>query len=303
MTRETELRKPRARSLPELDLEQEVDLADVKRRILARWWLPLAGLLLGLAIGYVLGTGSGNTYRAEAIVYLGLPIPPGGGPPIQGLANNPGTVARILRSEAALKEAARASGLRVAKLRGRVSTQTIASGQGARAAAPALFVDVEVKGDAARRIEVAANALARHLARRVSAPYVETRIEQLENRAASQAADLKAIEAQIVTLTAAVRGARRLPPIERIDLVSLLSNSQQRRGDIVDEQAATQQSLVFARTTERATIVEPAVAVETTARSVRNSMLVAGILGLLLGGLAALLWDRFAPRAAGLRGN
>jgi len=37
---------------------------------------------------------------------------------------------------------------------------------------------------------------------------------------------------------------------------------------------------------------------KTTARSNRNSAVVGAFLGLLLGLLSALLWDRFAPPAA-----
>jgi hypothetical protein len=47
-------------------------------------------------------------------------------------------------------------------------------------------------------------------------------------------------------------------------------------------------------------VIQPAAAVKTTARSRRNSMLVGGLIGLILGGLAAVAWDsaaaRFAPR-------
>jgi hypothetical protein len=45
-------------------------------------------------------------------------------------------------------------------------------------------------------------------------------------------------------------------------------------------------------------VLTPASAARVTARSRRNSVVVAGLIGLVLGGIAALLWDRVAAAAA-----
>jgi len=39
------------------DAEREVDLRSVWARIAARWWLPVLGTILGLAIGFALAAG------------------------------------------------------------------------------------------------------------------------------------------------------------------------------------------------------------------------------------------------------
>jgi uncharacterized protein involved in exopolysaccharide biosynthesis len=78
--------------------------------------------------------------------------------------------------------------------------------------------------------------------------------------------------------------------------VSQIDNAEQRRGQLLDLQAQSQQQLALARNVEASRIVEPAVATKTTAQSRRNSILVAGAIGLLLGLIAALAWDGLAAR-------
>ncbi len=56
------------------------------------------------------------------------------------------------------------------------------------------------------------------------------------------------------------------------------------------------QALSQAEDVEKPRVVEPPVPVKTTARSTRNSMLVAAVIGLLLGALAALLWEPVVRR-------
>ncbi len=116
--------RPRPLPEPDLDAEQEVDLRSAWSRIAARWWLPVLGLALGVVVGYLLALGGGQVYRAETLVYLGVPFTPGGGGVIpNSIATNPRIVGEIVRSEAALRAASRASGIPVSKLRGSISTR------------------------------------------------------------------------------------------------------------------------------------------------------------------------------------
>ena len=52
-----------------------------------------------------------------------------------------------------------------------------------------------------------------------------------------------------------------------------------------------QQLLALAQNVEQSKVITPARAVKTTARSRRNSVVVGGLIGLLLGIVAALLWE------------
>ena len=40
---------------------------------MARWWLPVAGLVAGLIVGYVFTLGGNQVYEATATLYLGQP--------------------------------------------------------------------------------------------------------------------------------------------------------------------------------------------------------------------------------------
>src|SRR5712692_9511893 len=100
---------------PISDAEREVDLRVLKVRLVARWWLLVAGLVVGAVIGVLIATGNGQTWRAKTLLYLGQPFTTSGGGQIQSLATNPRTVSEIVHSEFALRRAAAASGLRLSQ--------------------------------------------------------------------------------------------------------------------------------------------------------------------------------------------
>ena len=56
---------------PDPDAEREVDLRSAWARITARWWLPVAGLVVGAVLGVLVSVGGGDVFRATALLYLG----------------------------------------------------------------------------------------------------------------------------------------------------------------------------------------------------------------------------------------
>jgi uncharacterized protein involved in exopolysaccharide biosynthesis len=277
---------------PDLEAEQEVDLGRYASTVAARWWLPLLGILLGVVAGYALSIGGGKIYEAEARVYLGNPFSPNGGATVQSLATNPSTVSEIVRSEAALRRAARAAGMRVGQLRGRVSSSAVRNAT-PRVAQTSL-VTIRVTGSRPVRTERAANALALHVVESVSG-YVDRKIETFNTT-------LETLQTGIDSVTQRVTESQRalarpgLSFVERLILVSQIDNAEQRRVGLINQQTQTQQLLSLAEDVERASVYERAAAVKTTARSTRNSVVVGAILGLLLGLAAALAWDTLAAR-------
>ena len=278
------------------DAEQEIDLRSVWNRIAARWWLPALGVVAGLLAGFALALGSGKVYEGSALLYVGQPLTPGGSP-IQSIATTPNQVGEIVRSEAALKEAAKKSGIRVGKLRGHVSTRAISPGVQSRAAAT-LLVEVTVQGDSPpRRIALAATTLAQHVIDRVS-DYPDLKIASFRQRLEGINARLESVAVRITALEEAQAESRDLTPLERLELISLADNAEQRRGQLLDQQTSAQQFLSLAERVEKAQVIDPAVGVATTARSGRNGALVGALIGLLLGCAAALLADPFLARRA-----
>jgi hypothetical protein len=288
--------RPERRSEPELDAEQEIDVGRYWRALQARWWLPLAGLVIGAALGYIAAVGGGDVYRAETTLYLGQPFSPTGNAPVQGLGTNPTIVSQIARSEASLKAAAAKCGTRVGRLRGKVSTQTVTSSGVRGRVVPGQnpLVELAVQGDRARVAECAANSLSEDVVGRVSS-YVDVKIRSLNRR-------LEVLNDQLGSLGRKIGAQDRalnqpgLTPLEQLVLVSQTENAEQRRGIVEEERQEVTQQLALAQEVERARVVEQAGAVKTTARSPQNSAVVGGIIGLLLGAIAAVAWPAVAAR-------
>jgi uncharacterized protein involved in exopolysaccharide biosynthesis len=287
----------RPQSVPDLDAEQEVDLRSVWDRIAARWWLPALGTALGLVAGFALALGGGKVYEAETLIAMGQPFSPNGGAPVASFLTNGRAVAEIIRSEAALEKAARASGLRARGLRGNVTSQIVgASGPGARPTGAPL-VTIKVVAAQPVKAERAADALAQEVISRTAAQYVDTKIAAFNGQ-------LESIQEQLNTLAPRIRAAEEavdepgLGSLDKLVLLSALDNNQARRGQLLDLQSDVQQQLALAENVEKAQVVEPAAAVKTTARSGRNAALVGALIGLLLGCAAALFADPFLARRA-----
>lgn len=290
MTETREYRAP-ARH-PELEGEAEVDLGRYVSAVALRWWLPLLGLIVGALLGWLVSVGGEQVWRASALVYPGQTLSPSGTAPIQSLATNPATIREIVRSEFAVRRVARETGYPPARLRRSISVAT-ATGPRARVG-QAELVNVIVTGDAPRRTADAANALAKLAVADISG-YVNTKIDNLEAQIAADTSELAVIERQVQETAGALEG-EGLSGIERLTALNLALLAQQRRTTVQQDLADRQQLLSLALNVERARIVEPAVARQVTARSRRNTLVVAAVLGLLLGLAAALAWDPVAAR-------
>ena len=283
---------------PDLDAEQEIDLRSLWSRIAARWWLLVLGIVLGAVAGYLLALGGGQVYRATALMVLAQPFSPGGGSPVLAFLTNPRAVSEIINSEAALRQAANSSKIPVDALRSNVSTATVgASGAGARVVGAPL-VTITVLGSQPRKVELAANRLARVVVARTTTEYVETKIRTFKQQLASAQEQLDSLVPRITALEVAIRQPN-LEPLEALVLISSLDNQQQRRGQLLNLQAGIQQQLALAESVERAQIIQPAVAAKTTAQSTRNAALVGALVGLLLAVAAALAADPFLARRHG----
>ena len=271
------------------DAEQEIDLAHYWRALAARWWLPLLGLVLGILLGYLLAFGGKEVWRARALVYLGQPLTPSGAQ-VSSLNTNPTTVTEILRSDEAIERVARDVGLEPGKLRAGVTSQTVQGNVARLGHSP--LVRIVVRGDQRRKVTAASNALASHVIDRVSG-YADTKIETLEEQVAADQSELERIDERIERIEEALGSGAS----SEIAAISLVGFAEQRRSVVLEDLRTVRQLLALARDVERARIIERGVARKTTARSPRNSMLVGGVLGLLFGSIAALLWAPLAGAA------
>ena len=297
----------RPRSPRELDLEaeQEVDFRRYWNAVLARWWLPALGLLAGVVAGYALALGGGDVYKASVTLYLGQPFTPTSSAPVPGLATNPSTVTEIVHSEAALEKASGISGMRLSRLRGNVTSKQVGVPAGRRlAVGQTPLIQITVTGSRKAPTERAADSLAQTVVADVS-PYVEDKIAAIKRRIDSDQRELTSIDRRLRVAQEGlteVLGNRGLGVTERLLLVSTFNSTisfgEQRRGIVQQDLLEGQQALSLAEHVERPSIVEHAAARKTTARSVGRSVVVGGLIGLILGGLAAIFWEPATRRFA-----
>jgi uncharacterized protein involved in exopolysaccharide biosynthesis len=277
---------------PDPDAEAEVDLGRYAARVAARWWLPLLGLLVGAALGYVLSLGGEQVFRAQALVYLGQPFAPGGTLRVDTLATSPAAVREIVTAEAAVRRASRESGMRPARLREGITVQGMT---GPARTAQAALVNIGVRGEGPRRVADAANVLAEEVVRNVS-PYVQAKIEALERQVATADQEVASLTERIDSMLE-VAGDDGAEQNQRMLAATNAGILETRRATVQQARHDRQQLLSLARTVEEPRILQRAVAREVTARSTRNVIVVAAVIGLLVGLAAALAWDPVAGRA------
>src|SRR2546423_4074292 len=212
-TRETTRRAPPG---PDVDAEEEVDLGRYWNTIVARWWLPLLGLIGGAAIGYLLALGGGGVYVAKATAYLGVPFSPTGNVAIQSPNTSPRTVNVLIHSEAAISQAASRCGLRPGQLRGGISSSAAAGGAALGTAAKgttAQYVTISVKGKASRKSRCAADSIGGFVIENVSG-YVNTKIAGFQRQLNGINADLESNAIRTQALNAALKNANGLSALD-----------------------------------------------------------------------------------------
>jgi uncharacterized protein involved in exopolysaccharide biosynthesis len=279
----------------QVEAEQEVDFGRYWWAIVARWWLIVLCVAIGVVIGYLVSLGGGRLYQARTTVYLGQPLTATGSGAVQGVATNPATVNQIVKSESIVRSVADQVNVDPGELRRGISSRAV-SGAGPRSAQTQL-VEISVRGPWRRQSAEAANLLGDTVVERVS-QYPDAKIELLQGLLTGQEQELEAIDSSVERYRDAVENDQTLSGSERLVLVSLLDNAEQERGRIVEQKTQTELSLAVAQEVERADVVTRATASRVAARSRGTSMIVGAVLGLLVGIVLALLWDPVKARLA-----
>lgn len=277
----------------DLDEEREVDLRNYWSRLVARWWLPVVGLVAGLIVGYIFTLGGNQVYEATATLYLGQPY--SGTSPLQGLATNPTYVSQLIHSEAEARKAAFAAGLKPGQVKNNVSTQTIAGAKGALRAGQTPLVSITLTGSSPKKVAVATTVLGQDIINQLSG-FVDQKIEGFRALDVSLTQQLASNEKQIEIAQAALKAAGNLSPLEQLVLQGNVNNAIQQKGQLLLQQTTNRQQLSQAENVEKPQFVDRPVPTKTTARSTRNSMLVGGAIGLIIGIIAALVWSPVARR-------
>jgi hypothetical protein len=289
----------------DVDAEQEVDFGRYWRAIAARWWLPVGGLVAGLVIGYLVAQGThSSTYKATAQVYLGQPLAPGGGTPVGSAPTSLGLVSNYATAESTIRRVARQVGLKPSRLRGRVTTKPITGITGAKVGTPAPLLAITVTGSAPAKVAAAANALGTLVIKQV-APYQAAKIQSLRDQLAYDDVQLAAIANRLKAAQVLQAQILKDTTISATDKLVALANQNsvitqalaQQNGLSLDR-FTTRQQLSLAQDVESGRIVSQASATRTAGANSRTGAAIGGLIGLIVGILAALLWEPLTRRRA-----
>jgi hypothetical protein len=283
---------------PQFDAEREVDLGRWRRAVVALWWLPVAGLVIGAIVGVLYSFRGTTNYKATALISLGQPTSPGGAL-VPSFGTNPRAVSQIVSGAAFQRQAADAADMRAAALRGHVSVGTVGSaGAGATRTTP--LITLTVTGTHGKNVAIAANTLAEIVVDHTTASYVKTKIDTFN-------ATLKNVKLQLVGITAqlkvinkalAAAAAKNLDPFQQLLIVAQQNNAETRQGNLIAQEETLQQQLVFANKVESAIVVEPAAAVKSAAHTKSTSLVIGALIGLILGAIAAIAGESRFRRTA-----
>jgi capsular polysaccharide biosynthesis protein len=282
----------------ELDAEQEVDFGRYWRAIAARWWLPVGLLVAGLVIGYLVALGtSSSTYKATAQVYLGQPLAPNGAAPVGSSPTTLGLVSNLVTSAATLRSVAAQVGLKPGRLGGHVTTKPLLGITGAKVGTPAPLLAITVSGSPPRKVAAAANRLAAVAVGAVSG-YTDVKIEKLKEQIAFDDKGIARNNARFALAQrqqASILADTSLPATERLLLLANINTTlvtvEQRLGQLETDRLNAQQFLSLAEDVEQPRVTSPAVATKTAGPSSRTGAAIGGLIGLIVGILAALLWE------------
>jgi capsular polysaccharide biosynthesis protein len=238
--------------------------------------LVAAGLVGGAIVGYAVSIGGSQTFKATATIYLGQPYTASGNVQLQGLQTNPSTVATVAHSEAVDEIVASACKTKASAFRSGISTKAIAGNIAKNGQSPLVSLSVQAKK---RKITAcAANGLAKAVVVRIGR-FANVKIASFRKQIGSEEKEIKAIATGIAS-----------PGISSTDKLLL----QVQLHSAQDDLTTATQLLHQAAEVEAPNVLTPAAAQRVTARSRRNTVVVAALIGLVLGVIAALMWDGIA---------
>ena len=277
------------------EAEQEVDFARYGRMLARRWWLVAAGVVAGAVIGFLVSLGGTKVYSATATIYLGQPY--NGTTPIINLQANPNSVSQIATAQSVDDKVAKECSTKKTKVttksfRKGISVQKIASASSSSSTKGPItqvnpLVTVTVQTAKGKVAACAANALAREAVAGI-AKYPQAQIAFYNKHVA---ADIAAINA--------INSATASPSIAGTDKLILQQSLRSDQADLT----TYSQLLLLAQQVEMPQVTIRAHAQQVTAQTSHNTVLIAALIGLILGILGALLWDRIVPRLPASHGS
>ncbi len=293
---------------PPLQPAGEVRVTEYVRRAARRWYVVVLAIVAAVAVVFLHGvSGATKQSSATASVYLGQPFTPGGASVLTSTPlSNPQISIQFVTAPQQIAKAADAAGIDHSSLRRHVSVlSSSGSGTGTGKAAagggpPTITITVE--GPWTRsKVETVANTLAGSLIDYANR-YTNLKMRLIAARIASEKAEmatLKEVQTRAHANLAAIDASSE-PPLQKVaassPLVSDLSASATQIGQLTLNLTNDQVTLVAARDIESAQFISRATGRKVSAATRRSSLIIAAMVGLIVGVGLALAWEALSVR-------
>jgi hypothetical protein len=286
----------------------EVRVTEYVRRAARRWYVIVLSVVAAVLLVFLHGvSGATKQSAASASIYLGQPFSPGGASVLtQTPLSNPSISIQYVTAPKQIAAAAKAAGIDPRSLRKHVSV--LATGGAASAAGKGLTgggpptITIAVEGQwSALKAQTAANTLGRSLigfANRyttLKTKLIASRVKQEQN--------------QLRTFLQVQTRARRnitvinnssAAPLDKVaaesPFVSDLSTAADAIGTLTLNLTNDQVALVATKDIESAQFISQASGHRVSAATRRNSLVIAAMVGLIVGIGLALAWEALAAR-------
>jgi uncharacterized protein involved in exopolysaccharide biosynthesis len=285
----------------DLAAEREIDLRKWRDALVSRWWLALAGLVAGLIVGSLYALSGGTAYDATALLAPGEAFNPSGNVPVQTYLTSQVAINTIATSNTTLQEAAAKAGVTFDQLHGHVTVAAVNENSDIPTASPtthkAVLIEIVVELSKKKKAEDAANAIAEIVRRTTITPYIKQSIAIIASRLAGFTQRLVTLKDRIDALDKAL-AQPGLSLDAKLLLTIQVDQAEATYNETQDAQLTTQQEQFLSVQVEQTQIIQPATAKKTTARSLRKDVIVAALIGLILGAIVATFVGIRRPRPA-----
>jgi hypothetical protein len=287
----------------------EVRVTEYFRRAARRWYVVVLAVVAAVALVFLHGvSGATNQSSAMASVYLGQPFTPGGASVLTSTPlSNPQISIQYVTAEQQIAKAANAAGIDNRSLRKHVSVLSASSSSGTGGGKAATgggppTITITVEGPWTRaKVQTVANTLAQSLIDYANR-YTDLKRRLIAARIASEKAEmatLKEVQKRAHANLEAIDASSE-PPLQKVaassPLVSDLSASATQIGTLTLNLTNDQVTLVAAKDIESAQFISRATGRKVSAATRRSSLVIAAMVGLIVGVGLALAWEALSAR-------
>lgn len=280
------------------------------RRAARRWYVVVLAVVAAVALVFLHGvSGATKQSSATASVYLGQPFTPGGSSVLTSTPlSNPQISIQYVTAPQQIAKAAKAAGIDHSSLRKHVSVLS-ASPSGASGGAKASTgggpptITITVEGPWTRaKVQTVANSLAQSLIDYANR-YTSLKTSLIAQRVKSEKAQMqRLLEVQRrARANLAAIDASSAQPLDKVaassPLVSDLSAAATQIGTLTLNLTNDQVTLVATRDIESAQFISRATGRKVSAATRRSSLVIAAMVGLIVGVGLALAWEALSLRS------